>query len=88
MPVEDVSLSLECQVESGRPPRPERSLRLLVGIRGRLPHMRNRRGDRRRGEARLSDGEPWTVRVNFRTIGLDTGVLVAFDGIGSVSGSR
>jgi hypothetical protein len=33
----------------------------------------------------LSDGEPWTVYFNFRTIGRDTGVLVRFDGKGRVA---
>jgi hypothetical protein len=33
----------------------------------------------------LSDGEPWTVYFNFRTIGRDTGVLVRFDGRGKSS---
>jgi hypothetical protein len=33
----------------------------------------------------LSDGEPWTVYFNFRTIGRDTGVLVRFDGRGKVA---
>ena len=38
----------------------------------------------RRLEKLLSDGEPWTVYFNFRTIGRDTGVLVRFDGRGKV----
>lgn len=36
-------------------------------------------------ERLLSDGEPWTVYFNFRTIGRDTGVLVRFDGRGKVA---
>jgi hypothetical protein len=36
----------------------------------------------------LSDGEPWTVYFNFRTLGRDTGVLVRFDGRGRVAGGR
>ena len=36
-------------------------------------------------EGLLSDGEPWTVYFNFRTIGRDTGVLVRFDGRGKVA---
>ncbi|MDX2150302.1 MAG: hypothetical protein SFV54_06190 [Bryobacteraceae bacterium] len=39
-----------------------------------------------RVEKMLSDGEPWTVYFNFRTIGRDTGVLVRFDGTGEVAG--
>ena len=35
----------------------------------------------------LSDGEPWTVYVNFRMLGRDTGVLVRFDGKGKVASS-
>ena len=38
-------------------------------------------------ETLLSDGEPWTVYLNFRTIGRDTGVLVRFDGRGKVAGT-
>jgi hypothetical protein len=36
----------------------------------------------------LSDGEPWTVYFNFRTIGRDTGVLVRFNGRGKVASSQ
>jgi hypothetical protein len=36
-------------------------------------------------EKLLSDGEPWTVYFNFRTIGRDSGLLVRFDGKGKVS---
>lgn len=36
-------------------------------------------------ERLLSDGEPWSVYFNFRTIGRDTGVLVRFDGRGKVA---
>jgi hypothetical protein len=38
-------------------------------------------------ETLLSAGEPWTVYFNFRLIGPDTGVLVRFDGRGSVANS-
>ena len=38
----------------------------------------------RRVEKLLSDGEPWAVYFNFRLIGPDTGVLVRFDGRGTV----
>jgi hypothetical protein len=41
-----------------------------------------------RMEKLLSDGEPWIVYFNFRTIGPDTGVLLRFDGRGSVASSR
>ena len=37
-------------------------------------------------ETLLSDGEPWTVYLNFRMVGRDTGVLVRFDGRGRVAG--
>lgn len=36
----------------------------------------------------LSDGEHWTVYFNFRLIGPDTGVLVQFDGRGTVVDRR
>ncbi len=35
-------------------------------------------------EKLLSDGEQWTVYLNFRTIARDTGVMVRFDGRGRV----
>jgi hypothetical protein len=39
-------------------------------------------------ERLLTDGEAWTVYFNFRLIGRDTGVLVRFDGRGTVGSSR
>ena len=38
-----------------------------------------------RVEKLLSDGEPWVVYFNFRTMVRETGVLVRFDGAGRVA---